>query len=81
MLLNVPLQGDLKAIQQKQQLIIDKNLRQQNARWRHHDYSIGDVVYIKEHDPNKLQQRSHVPHPITKVHSNVTLTLQQTPHV
>lgn len=71
----------LRAIQQRRQLIIDENLRKQNARRRHHDYSIGDAVFIKAHNPDKLQPRSSGPFPITRVHANGTVTLQRTQHV
>jgi len=79
--LNVPLLADLNAIRANRQLFIDENLRKQNARRRHHDYHEGERVYIKAMNPSKLAPRSQGPYPITRVHSNGTLTVQIAPHI
>jgi transposase InsO family protein len=81
MFLNVPFLADLQAICERRQLLIDENLRRQNARRRHYDYRIGEQVYVKAINPSKLAPRSHGPYPITRVHANGTITIQRTPHV
>ena len=72
--------ADLNAIKQRQ-LIIDDNLRRQNARRHHYDYHTGVQVLVKEVDPAKLQSRSHGPYPIHEVHANGTITIHRTPHI
>ena len=41
MLLSIPFQVDLQAIQQKQQLLINQNLICANAKWRDYNYHPG----------------------------------------
>ena len=81
MFLNVPFLADLQALQNRRQLIIDENLRRQNARRRHYDYAIGDRVHVRVVDPTKMEPRAIGPFPITQVHANGTLTIQRAAHI
>ncbi len=81
MFLNVPFVANLFALRDRRQLIIDENLRKQNAKRRHYDYQPGDEVYVKTVNPSKLGERTLGPFPITRVHTNGTITIQRTPHV
>lgn len=81
MILDIPIIADLLSIQNRRQVLIDENLRRQNLKRRSWDYQVGQSVFIKTIDPNKLEARAHGPHPIVQVHANGTLTVQRTPHV
>ena len=81
MFLNLPLQADLLAIQQRRQLLIDENLRRQNAKRRSMDYRVGQEVLVKDKDGAKLSPQTKGPFRITQVHANGTLTIQRAPNV
>ena len=81
MLMNIPFQADLQAIQQRCQLIVDSNLRKANNRRISHDYQVNDQVLIKEIEPDKLSERATGPYQVRQVHSNGTLTIQIKPNV
>ena len=81
MFLNVPFIADLQALQERRQLIINENLRRQNAKRRQYDYTIGDTVYVRTVNPSKLDARGLGPYPITQVHANGTITIQRAAHV
>ena len=81
MFLNIPLQADLQAIQQRQQLLIDQNLMKANAKRRSYDYQPNQRVLLKAISPTKLGIRSEGPYVITQVHTNGTITIQRNPNV
>jgi hypothetical protein len=81
MLLDIPVIADLLAIQNKRQTLIDENLRRANLKRRPYDYAIGDLVMIKEVDPDKMEEKTTGPFPIVRVHINGNLTIQRQPHV
>jgi hypothetical protein len=81
MLMNIPFQADLLAIQQRWQLIVDSKLRQANLRRISHDYQVNDQVLILEKDPDKLSERATGPFQIRRVHTNGTVTIQVKPNV
>ena len=81
MFVDIPLIGDLLAIQQHRQLIIDENLRRQNQRRREYHYRIGDSVLVKVPNPSKLDERALGPFPIVQVYTNGTVDIQRNPHV
>lgn len=81
MFLNLPLQADLEAIRQRRQILIDENLRRQNARRRHYDYQVGEQVLVKDPDGRKLDPKTQGPYVIHQVHANGTLTIQRAPFV
>ena len=79
MLLDIPVIADWEALQQKRQIVIQKNLKRANqARVRHHDYAVGDKVLKLVYKPRKLQPRAEGPYPINRVHVNGTVTVQRT---
>ena len=81
MIMNIPFQADLLAIQQRRQSIIDENLRRANNKWRSHDYQVNDQVLIIENDTSKLSERATGPYQILRVHTNGTVTIQYKPNV
>jgi hypothetical protein len=81
MLLDIPVIADLLTIQAKRQTLIDENLHCANLKRRSYDYAVGDWVMIKEVDPNKMEEKTIGPFPVTRVHVNGNLTIQRQPHV
>ena len=81
MFLDIPLQADLDALQQRRQVLVDRNLAKANQRRIRHDYQPGQRVFVKAINPGKLQLRSQGPFVIQQVHTNGTITIRKTPHV
>ena len=81
MLMNVPFQADLQAIQQRRQLLINHNLLRTNSRRRNYDYRPGQLAMIKNDEGNKLDEKTYGPYRIVNVFTNGTVELQRTPHV
>jgi len=51
---------DLLSIEQGRQLMINENLRRQNAKRREFDYVVGGEVLIKNFNPSKLDPKMEV---------------------
>lgn len=81
MLMNIPLQADLLAIQQRRQLLVDANLLRHNQRRRFMDYQAGQQVLIIDNDGRKLDPKTEGPFPVEQVHANGTLTIRRKPDV
>lgn len=81
MLLNLPLQADLQALQNHRQLQVDKNLVSANNRRLNYDYRPGQMVYVKTIAPTKLGERSEGPFQVEVVHTNGTITIRRNQHV
>jgi len=81
MLLNVPFQADLHAVQQRCQLIIDESLLHANNKRRAHDCQVGDPALIPERGPAKMDERTSGPFEIRRVHANGAVSLQVKPNV
>lgn len=81
MFLNLPLQADLQAIQQQQQIYINENLRRQNEKQRSMDYQVGQQILVKDKDGRKLDSKTTGAYPIVKVHVNGSLTIRCREHV
>ena len=81
MFLNLPLQADLAALQQKRQLLVDKNLTKANSKRLNYDYQPGQEVFLKVKSPTKLGERSEGPYRIERVHTNGTLTIRRNQYV
>ncbi|CAJ1947571.1 unnamed protein product [Cylindrotheca closterium] len=64
-LLNIPVIVNLLSIQEKRQLMVNKNLRQQNAKQKEFDYNVGGKVLIKNFNPSKLDPKMEGPYQIT----------------
>ena len=79
MLIDVPLQADLRAIRARRQLRVDADLRRANARRYDFDYQPGQSVLIKRHEFTKLGERWDGPYPVQRSHVNGTLTLEFRP--
>jgi hypothetical protein len=81
MFLDIPLLADLRAIQERRQVLIDENLRRLNNRRISHDYQQGERVLLLVPSPRKLEGNYSGPHQIVQVHANGTLSIQRTPHL
>ena len=79
MLIDVPVQADLRAIRARRQLRVDADLRRANARRYDFDYQPGQSVLIKRHEFTKLGERWDGPYPVQRSHVNGTLTLEFRP--
>lgn len=81
MLLDLPVIVDLVRIQQGRQLLVNENLRRQNAKRREFDFRVGGEVLIKAFNPRKLDERNQGPFTITQVFTNGTVEVQKSPQV
>ena len=81
MFMNLPLETDLEALQQKRQLRVEKNLSRANQKRVHYDYKTGQMVYVKIIDPAKLDERAEGPYKIEQVHANGTITIRRNQHI
>lgn len=83
MFLDIPLRADMITLQQHRQGLVDKRLIRANAKRISHDYVIGDQVHKKNYLGllDKLTPTCSGPYPITRVHTNGTVTIQLSPHV
>ena len=77
MLLNIPVIVDLLDIQQKRQLMINENLRRQNAKRKEFDYVVNGEVLIKNFNPSKLDPKMEGPYRITRVFTNGTVEIRR----
>jgi hypothetical protein len=83
MILDIPLQADLYALQEKRQLLVDKRLMEANRKRISHDYEVGDTVMKLTHSTelkNKLDARASGPFQIEIVHVNGTVTIRTGTH-
>ncbi|CAJ1934777.1 unnamed protein product [Cylindrotheca closterium] len=81
MLLNIPVIVDLLSIQEKRQLMVNENLRQQNAKRKEFDYNVGSEVLVKNFNPSKLDPKMEGPYQITRVFTNRTVEICRSPQV
>lgn len=80
MFLDIPLITDILTLTRLRQAKIDQRLLRANARRLHHEYTVGQQVFVKTHDrPNKLSLVRTGPFPILQVHTNNTVTIQRGP--
>jgi hypothetical protein len=78
MILDIPLQADLYALQEHRQLLVNKNLINANRKRISHDYEVGEKVLKLTHSTelkNKLDARATGPYRIERIHKNCTVTL------
>ncbi len=75
MFLNVPLIADWQAIACTCEHHVNENLRRANRKRRQYDYTPGQQVLKKVHDPTKLGVRMESPYTIERVHVNHNLTI------
>jgi hypothetical protein len=81
MIMDVPILVDLAVLRDKRQGLVDEATRRENAKRFDFNYTVGQEVYVKEHNPDKLQPRAIGPFPITQVFTNGTAEIQIKPHV
>ena len=75
MLMDVPVIVNLEAIRGRRQQLIDNNLLRINQKRIDHNFSIGDVVLTRIHNPDKLQDRFDGPFGIAQIYTNGTCDL------
>jgi hypothetical protein len=73
--LNVLLIADWQAIACTCEHHVNENLRRANRKQRQFDYTPGQQVLKKVHDPTKLGVRIESPYTIERVHINGNLTI------
>ena len=81
MIMDIPLQADMRAIRARRQLKVDEDLRRANARRYDFDYQPGQQVLVKRHEFTKLGERWDGPFQVLRAHTNGTLTLQAAPGI
>jgi hypothetical protein len=81
MILHIPLVTDLQQLQKRRQELIDQRLLSANTKRFSYDYAIGDEVLKLIYQPDKLEARATGPFPITRVHTNGTVTIETSPGV
>jgi hypothetical protein len=74
--LNVLLVADWQTIARKREQHINENLRRANQKRCQYDYTTGQQVLKKVHNPTSLGVRTMGPYTIERVHVNGNLTLQ-----
>ena len=79
--MNIPLITDLDALRGRRQQLIDENLRRINKKRLEHHYAVGDKVWIKYHDPNKMEEKLHGPYRIERLYTNGTVRVEINPGV
>ena len=81
MLHNIPFKADLIALQERRQVVIDKNLHRMNSKRISFDYQPNQQVLIREDKPDKLDARFTGPYRIDRVHTNGSVTIEVRLHV
>ena len=81
MILNIPYVADLVAIQKLRQQQVDERLIGANAQRISHDWRVNEEVWVKA-DPSrsKILPKCDGPYPITKVHTNGTVSVLLKPN-
>ena len=77
MLLNLPVTVDWEMIRQRRRARITLNNDQENAKRKHKDYKVDELVYIRNDSKRKLASKLEGPYPINEVHTNGTVTIQR----
>ena len=79
---DVPFAANLIALQQFRQAQVDERLLRANAKRTHHEYTVGQQVYILR--PRRPGDKAHMmktgPFPIVQVHTNNNITVQRSQH-
>ena len=81
--MDIPLIADIIAIRNNRQLLVDKRLIRANAKRIRHDYAVNDLVWKRQYlgFSDKLKPTVSGPYPITRVHTNGTVTILLSPNV
>jgi hypothetical protein len=75
MFLNVPLIADWQAIARTCEHHVNKNLEHANRKQYQFDYTLGQQVLKKVHNPPKSGERTEGPYTIERIHINGNLTI------
>ena len=75
MFLNVPLIADWQAIARAREHHVNENIRGANRKQCQFDYTPGQQVLKKVHNPTKLGVRTEGPYTIERIHVNGNLTI------
>ena len=77
MFLDLPLITDIVQLTCHRHAQIDQRLLRINARRVSHDYAVGDKVYYRNFDRDKLEAVRFGPFEILRVHTNNTVTIRR----
>jgi len=72
---------DLAMLRDKCQGLVNEATHRANAKRYDFNYTVGQQVYIKEDNPDKLQPCAIGTFPITQVFTNSTVEIHVRPHV
>ena len=77
--LNIPIIADIIAILENRQIKTDKRLMHENKKRSHHEYVVGDFVYVQNHfsSGDKMKPAWRGPFKILQVHTNGTVTIER----
>jgi len=77
--LNIPIISDIISISENRQLQTDLRLQRENQKRSHHEYLVGEQVFLNNHHDasDKMKPAWVGPYPILQVHTNGTVTLQR----
>ena len=78
-LMDAPVIVNREAIRGRRQKLIDNNLLRINQKRIDHNFSVGDMVLTRIHNPDKLQDRFDGPFRIARVYTNGTCDLEMDP--
>ena len=81
MFLNVPLIADWQRIVSHHEQYINDDLCRANQKYRSYNYTVGQKVLKKVHNPTKLGVRTDGPSLIERVQANGTLTIKLRPGI
>ena len=81
--LDIPFTANLITLQQARQAQVDERLLRANSSRTHHEFVLGEKVYILR--PRRPGDKAHMmkqgPFPIVQVHTNNNVTVQRSPNV
>ena len=77
MKLNTPFMNDWEYNRRCKQLLIDKNNQNQHTNRKPHNYRVHDKVPVRNKKSNKYEEPYKLPYPITKVCTNVNVTIRR----
>ena len=82
MVMNIPVIANIATIQNRQQVLVDRNAIAANNRRLSHDYEVGEEILLLVKDiKRKISDQAIGPFRITRVHANGTVTIQRSPTV
>lgn len=79
--INVPHLADFDTIRGRKQQLIDYNLIRENKKRIDYEYKVGEKVWLKHYDPQKIEPRLHGPYQINRIYVKRTVDVQLKEHL